>query len=102
MREELDGVLDRRQRVPKFVPQHRQEFVLPMIGLDQFFRPLMQFVLQSPPLRDISKDQDDSLDAPCLLRIGAAETSIGSSAPLLLREPFGWRSRRYHGSARPC
>ena len=62
MREELNGVLDGDNGFRVHAPG-RQELVLSMIGFDQFFRPSLLFVLQSPPLRDVSKDQDNSLQA---------------------------------------
>jgi hypothetical protein len=48
LRQKLDSVADRSQRIAQFVSQHRQELVLPLIRLRQFFDMVTLRFLQSP------------------------------------------------------
>ncbi len=70
---DFDGVLDRRERVPEFVGEHRQELVLPAVGVGKLGRilfspgPCLLGILAEPlafrfkplPLGDVHDGQEN-------------------------------------------
>ena len=57
-----DGVADRRERVAQLVGEHRQELVLPPVGLPER-------LLGSLPVGDVRDEHHHAPDLPCLVPV---------------------------------
>ena len=69
MVETRHGVADGRERVPQLVGEHRQELVLPPVGLGEVLHAVPERAFQPLPLGDVGEEDGD----PASLRLAEPE-----------------------------